>query len=133
MRASIRAALVAAFLTCALVAAPAAAEQSTHSEAMTGAGSALCSLIYGPVKIVYALGGGVVGGLAWLFSAGDSDVAGSIWTASFRGDYVVTPNHLNGEDSLEFVGRSPEQRRAAAEAQGSSQADVGGGSYYQGY
>ena len=55
-----------------------------------------------------------------------------IWTAAFRGDYVVTPSHLSGDDSLEFVGRSPDQRRAAVAADPSSQADTGG-SYYQGY
>ena len=51
-------------LTAALLSAPAAAqENSAGNEALVGAGSALCSLLYGPVKVLYAVGGGLVGGL----------------------------------------------------------------------
>lgn len=91
----------------------AVAEQDTASEAGFGALAAISSLVYGPVKVVYALGGGVVGGVAWVFSAGDNDVAIPIWNRSVRGDYVVTPKHLRGEEPLEFIGRDPNPRYAA--------------------
>jgi hypothetical protein len=83
------------------------AQQSTGENAGLGAASALSSLLYGPIKCVYALGGLVVGGLAWPLSGGDSDVMWKILTPAVRGDYVVTPAHLTGEKPLEFFGRDP--------------------------
>ena len=91
----------------------AAAEEGTAAEAGVGALAAISSLVYGPVKVVYALGGAVVGGFAWVFSAGDNDVAIPIWNRSVRGDYVVTPQHLRGERPLEFIGRDPDPQYAA--------------------
>ncbi len=80
------------------------------SEAGVGAASAFTSLIYGPVKIVYSVLGVVFGGFAWGLSGGDSDVMQAVVTPAVRGDYVVTPQHIRGERSLEFIGRSPDYR-----------------------
>jgi len=87
--------------------------ENTAEEAGFGALAALSSIVYGPVKVVYALGGAVVGGFAWLFSAGDNDVAVPIWNRSVRGDYVVTPQNIRGEKPLEFIGRDPAPQYAA--------------------
>ena len=51
-------------------------------------------------------------GLAWALSAGDMEVAEPIWNAAMRGDYVIEPDHLRDRKPLEFIGRSPAQRRA---------------------
>jgi hypothetical protein len=106
-------------LALAIQAAPAAADgQGTTggddmgSEAGLGVASALCTLLYGPVKIVYAGLGSLVGGAAWLLTGGDTDVSSPVFTASVRGDYVVTPDHLTGRRTLEFVGRPPAERSA---------------------
>lgn len=100
-------------LACLIVlgTSPAAAQSdSAGSEAGFGILAGLCSLVYAPVKVVYALGGGLVGGFAWIFSAGDNDVARAVVTPAVRGDYVVTPSNLRGEDDLEFIGKDPELR-----------------------
>jgi hypothetical protein len=76
-------------------------------EAGLGASAAFLNLLYGPAKLLYAGLGGIVAGGAWLFSAGDAEVAGPILTAALRGDYVVTPDHLGGGSWPEFVGRDP--------------------------
>ena len=73
-----------------------------------GAAAALATLVYGPVKLAYAGSGLLVGGLAWLLSAGDNDVAKPIFTTSIRGDYVITPEHLTGRDEIDFFGRPTE-------------------------
>ena len=87
---------------------PSVAQAETgSSEAGYGALSALTSLIYAPVKITYAIGGGIIGGIAWLVSAGDNEVMHAIVTPAVYGDYVVTPSHLRGERDLEFIGRAP--------------------------
>ena len=85
-----------------------AEQESTGAAAGWGALSALTSLVYAPVKVVYAVGGLVVGGFAWVFSAGDNDVVRTVTTPAVRGDYVVTPEHLRGKRPLDFIGRDPE-------------------------
>ena len=72
--------------------------------------SALATLLYGPVKVIYAASGLIFGGLAWGLSGGDGDVLRAVMTPAVRGDYVITPSILRGERPLEFFGRSPEYR-----------------------
>jgi hypothetical protein len=102
----------------ALLAAPSAAlagekARETSREGGLGAAAALSTLIYGPVKLVYATGGLIVGSFAWAFTAGDSQVAEQVFTRSLRGTYVVTPEHLTGEQELIFIGRDLEQADAS--------------------
>jgi hypothetical protein len=59
---------------------------------------------YGAVKMAYAMGGGIVGGLTWAVTAGNMAAAKSIWIPSMTGDYIVQPQHLTGEKHLYFVG-----------------------------
>ena len=102
-------------------AAPASAETETESqtnaenggregEAGLGVAAGLISLFYAPAKVLYAAGGGLVAGLAYVVSGGDQQVVDPILTPALRGDYVVTPAHLRGERQLEFIGREPEDR-----------------------
>ncbi len=79
-------------------------------EAGMGAGTALVNLVYSPVKLAYAFGGLVVGGLAWAFSGGDAEVAEVVLTPSLRGNYVLTPAQLEGKREIEFFGRKPKYR-----------------------
>jgi hypothetical protein len=90
---------------------PACAEDVTgitESEAGIGVAAGLVSLVYTPAKVLYAIGGGAIAGMAYLASAGDQDVTEPILTPSLHGDYIVRPEHLRGERPLEFFGREPE-------------------------
>jgi hypothetical protein len=89
----------------------------TAKEGGLGAAAAISSLVYGPTKILYALGGTLIAGMSWCFSGGDSEVASTVLTRAVRGTYVITPDTLMGRDSIEFVGRSPEYRMVAPEAE----------------
>jgi hypothetical protein len=107
--------LCAALLACilALAIAPGAAyaeEDGLTNEAGVGMLAALSTLLYGPAKIVYASMGLLFGGIAWGLSGGDNDVMEAVITPSVRGDYVVTPEHIRMEDTLEFLGRDPQYR-----------------------
>ena len=82
---------------------PAAPDSQESDLGLQIAGGAL-SLLYSPVKILYAGIGGVVGGFAYILSAGDEEVADSIWVASFDGTYFLTPAHLKGEETVYFKG-----------------------------
>jgi len=102
-----RSLLLVAALSVSIQSGPAFASGEMASEAGIGVGAAFCSLLYGPVKIVYATLGLVFGGMAWGLSGGDSDVMKAVVTPAVRGDYVVTPAILRGEEPLEFLGRRP--------------------------
>jgi len=113
--------ILTGLLAVGLVAAPtvAFAESEGESKALVvsregglGAASAVSSLVYGPVKLVYAVGGLIVGGFAWAFTAGDRKVAETVFTRSVRGTYVITPEILLGEQRLEFIGRDIDEAEA---------------------
>jgi hypothetical protein len=114
-----RAALCAFCTSLALmVAAPAArAGESTAKEGGLGMAAAITTLVYSPLKMLYAIGGPPTSGLAWLFTGGDSGVAKTVLTRSVRGTYVVTPAALQGHEPLEFVGRSPDYRTGPSPSQ----------------
>lgn len=106
-----------AALLCALVLtfAPSLSSAEGKQEALTseagiGAAAAVATLIYGPVKIVYATLGLVFGGAAYGLSGGDADVWHAVVTPAVRGHYVVTPANVRMNESLEFFGREPEYR-----------------------
>ncbi len=68
--------------------------------------SGLSTLLYLPVKSIYAGVGAVVGGIAWALSGGNDEVGESIWAPSIYGNYVITPDHLTGNAPLQFIGPS---------------------------
>jgi hypothetical protein len=109
-----RRALLVCVVVLALAPQAARAEgERIESEAGFGALAAVCTLIYSPVKVVYAVGGLVIGGLAWGLSGGDSSVLKAVVTPAVRGDYVITPSLLRGERSIEFFGKDPQYRENA--------------------
>jgi len=117
IRSSSCAAVAALGLVMSLPATPATAQRETKTEdagregeAGLGVAAGLISIVYAPAKVLYAAGGGLVAGLAYVLSAGDQQVTDPILTPSLRGDYVVTPAHLRGERPLEFIGREPEDK-----------------------
>ena len=90
-----------------LLAGPAHAEESVAQEGGWGVLAGLGTLIYSPVKVVYATCGLIFGGAAWGLSGGDRQVLDAVITPAVRGDYVLSPANLRGEKRLEFFGRDP--------------------------
>lgn len=88
--------------------APAPSSDSTEggnaSSAGMGAAAGLSTLLYLPLKAAFAIGGGIVGGLAYAFSGGNENAAKSIWTTSLYGTYIITPDHLRGDKPIRFLG-----------------------------
>ena len=85
-------------------AAPQATESTTAQDVGYGVGSFLLSLFYTPLKVTYATFGTVVGGLAFVATAGNTDMTKRIVLPAVRGDYVVTPSHLKEGKAPVFVG-----------------------------
>lgn len=82
---------------------------SRSKEAVLQAASWLLTLPYGAAKVAYAIGGGIVGGLAWAMTAGNMEVGKSIWIPSMTGDYIVQPEHLTRQKPLRFLGARLEE------------------------
>jgi hypothetical protein len=83
------------------------AEPAVGEEAGYGVGSALANVFYIPAKVTYAGLGLLTGGLGFVLSGGRADVANNIIYPAVRGTYVVTPDHLKGNEPVYFVGAPP--------------------------
>lgn len=96
------------------------AEDATSGSAK-GAGlqaaSWLATVVYGPFKIAFAVVGGVTGGLTYVFSGGNLDAAKSVWHTSAYGTYVITPEHLQGDKPVRFLGVASENDSAPLTAE----------------
>jgi hypothetical protein len=112
VRSAIGTAIAAAALA-AVVAAPMQARADDISRATSDAGlgltMAVANLFYIPAKIGYATLGGVTGGLGYVFSAGNRDVAERVWVSSIGGDYVLSRGQLKGEEPIRFSGAADPQ------------------------
>ncbi|MBW2280524.1 MAG: hypothetical protein JRG76_00990 [Deltaproteobacteria bacterium] len=86
----------------------AAEERGAWSEAGLGVASLVTSVFWGTAKTVCAVGGTLTAGFAYLFTGFNERPARAILQASLRGDYVITPNHLTGKQTLTFIGRDPQ-------------------------
>jgi len=88
--------------------APPSSSQSTEGGTPSSAGmqaaAGVSTLFYLPLKLVFAIGGGIVGGLAYAFSGGNEQVAKNIWDTSLYGTYIITPDHLQGNRPIRFLG-----------------------------
>lgn len=80
---------------------------SKSEDASLGVASALLTIPYGVAKIVYAGLGGIVGGLTWVLTGGNTEAAKAVWEPSFYGTYVITPDHLRGNEPVRFFGTPP--------------------------
>ena len=79
-------------------------EGGNASSAGMQVAAGVSTLLYLPLKLAFAIGGGVVGGLAYAFSGGNEQAAKSIWTTSLYGTYIITPDHLEGNRPIRFLG-----------------------------
>ncbi len=80
------------------------ASQGSAKGAGLQAASWLLTLPYGAAKVCFAVVGGVTGGLTYVFSGGNLDAAKAVWHTSVYGTYVLTPEHLQGDKPVRFLG-----------------------------
>jgi hypothetical protein len=100
-----------------LAGSPAArAEESLLREGGVGAAAALMSLVYCPLKLVYAISGITLGSGSYLWTWGDRDAAMAIVNTAVGGDYVVTPEMLLGSADLRFTGQPVDPPAVSAPA-----------------
>lgn len=81
------------------------AERNIAQKTALVTGATICSLVYTPMKAVYAAGGVLAGGMVYLMSAGQSSMAArQIVNRSSHGDWFVSPDHLTQSRSIRFNG-----------------------------
>jgi len=90
----------------------AAQQPSAPGKLGWGMASVGTNLGYMPAKTLYALGGGLVGLLAWGVTAGDDNVLYGILYPAFGGTWAVTPENFwdNENHPIMFSGPSYEPR-----------------------
>jgi hypothetical protein len=84
------------------------ASTGTPDGAALQAASWLVTIPYGALKVGFALLGGVVGGMTYALSGGDTEAAKSVWKTTMYGTYIITPSHLKGERPIRFLGVASE-------------------------
>jgi hypothetical protein len=105
--------LAALLLATAILAAPgsalAASEDSgALSKFFFGITAAVCTLVYTPLKIVYAVTSIPLAGLVYTWSVGDTEMTERVVRSGTQGNWVVTPEHIRGQRSIDFVGKANE-------------------------
>jgi hypothetical protein len=109
-------ALLAAPLASQAQQAPAKAEEQQSptkeigSEVGWGVGTVLANVFYMPTKVVYAGLGLLTGGIGYMLTAGRGDVANEIIYPAVKGTYVLTTDHLKGEQPVVFIGPGPDDQ-----------------------
>lgn len=83
-------------------------QQETPSGAGMGAASAVATILYFPFKAAFAIAGGLVGGLAYVYSGFSEPTAKNVWLSSIGGTYIITPEHLTGDRPVRFLGGAAE-------------------------
>src|SRR5262249_40900466 len=88
---------------CALLlTTPTLVQADFLEDAGMGTATVLANVIYMPTKLVYATLGGITGGLAYLLTGANYEVAERVWTPSLGGNYVLVPEQLRGNQPIYF-------------------------------
>lgn len=105
--------LASLLLVALLLGAPAPARaESEDSSPITkfffGLSAAVCTLVYTPLKIGYAITSIPMSGLVYMWSVGNTEMSERVIRSGTQGNWVVTPEHLRGQRHLDFVGAANE-------------------------
>lgn len=71
-------------------------------DAGMGTVTVAANVVYVPVKLGYALLGGVTGGVAYVLTGANYNVAERVWVPSMGGNYVLSPDHILGTERIQF-------------------------------
>ena len=98
---------VAVVLGAILSAPPAYAEEDEGSPAIVWIGAVATNVFYIPVKTVHAAMGGLVGGMAYLTTGLNPEVAMAVFDHTIFTSWYVSPAMLEGKEDLYFWGGQP--------------------------
>ncbi len=96
------------------MASPASAAPKYMGDLGWGMAAVGSNLFYIPAKMLYAVGGGIVGSLGYILTGGSLDTAQSIWSPSIGGTWVLSSDMMSGDRPILFSGESFEPGEAAS-------------------
>jgi hypothetical protein len=71
-------------------------------DAGMGTATVVANVVYVPVKLGYALLGGMTGGVAYVLTGANYNVAERVWVPSMGGNYVLSTDQLRGAEPIQF-------------------------------
>lgn len=71
-------------------------------DAGIGTATVAANVVYVPVKLGYALLGGMTGGVAYVLTGANYNVAERVWVPSMGGNYVLSTDQLRGTEPIQF-------------------------------
>jgi hypothetical protein len=89
-----------------LLSTPAVAHADFTEDAGMGTVTVLANVVYMPAKLVYATLGGITGSFAYVLTGANYSVAEKVWVPSLGGNYVLSPDHLRGNQPIYFSGEA---------------------------
>lgn len=101
--------LVAVLLGTLLLASPVQAQEDDGHPAIVWVGVVATNVFYIPAKTVHAAFGGLIGGMAFMTTGFNPEVAQSVFDHTIFTSWVVTPEMLEGKEDLYFFGGQPEE------------------------
>jgi hypothetical protein len=84
-------------------------------DAGIGLATVVANIFYIPAKVGYAAVGGITGGLTYALTGGNLEAAEKVWVASGGGDYVLSPQHLQGRERIQFSGTRQSEAPSSTE------------------
>lgn len=78
--------------------------QQSHHAPTAYVGSVAGNVVYFPAKVAFAGVGALASGVSYVATLGRNEPTSSIWNASVKGNYVVTPSMIEGKAPVHFVG-----------------------------
>jgi hypothetical protein len=97
--------LVVAAAVAATLGVPRAVRAEDYpNQAGWGVLAVLANVGYMPAKMIYALTGGLTGGIAYVCTAGNYDTAKNIWEMSLGGTWALSPGMIRGDEGIYFAG-----------------------------
>ncbi|TFH25256.1 MAG: hypothetical protein E4H03_01290 [Myxococcales bacterium] len=105
---TIKAGIAACGAAAVLLAGTACADdvERATDDAGLGMATVFANVFYMPVKLGYAAVGGLTGGLGYVVTGGNKDVAQRVWVHSLGGDYVLSREMVAGDEPIEFGGQA---------------------------
>ncbi|HVN83350.1 MAG TPA: hypothetical protein VMW17_00755 [Candidatus Binatia bacterium] len=79
-------------------------DHQQHYSPMTYAGTVVANVVYCPTKVAFAAVGAATSGVAYVATLGRPKPSNTIWAATVKGDYVMTPRMIEGKDAVHFIG-----------------------------
>lgn len=92
--------------------------RDTHHSPLTYVGTVVANVVYVPVKAVFAGGGAVTSGVSYVVTLGRPEPTDTIWNTTVGGDYVMTPDMIEGREPIHFAGASKPSTSGAVSRRG---------------